>query len=65
MLEPVVDGFRNFQKEDYGVSPEEMLLDRAQIMGLTAPEMTVLIRGLSVLNAFSYTHLTQPTRDLL
>ena len=46
VLEPVVDGFRNFQKEDYGVSPEEMLLDRAQIMGLTAPEMTVLIGGM-------------------
>ncbi len=46
VLEPVVDGFRNFQKEDYGISPEEMLLDKAQIMGLTAPEMTVLIGGL-------------------
>ncbi len=46
VLEPVVDGFRNYQKEDYGISPEEMLLDKAQIMGLTAPEMTVLIGGL-------------------
>jgi len=46
VLEPVVDGFRNFQKEDYGVSPEEMLLDKAQIMGLTAPEMTVLVGGM-------------------
>ena len=46
VLEPVVDGFRNYQKEDYGISPEEMLLDKAQIMGLTAPEMTVIIGGL-------------------
>ena len=46
VLEPVVDGFRNYQKEDYGISPEEMLLDKAQIMGLTAPEMTVLVGGL-------------------
>ena len=46
VLEPVVDGFRNYQKEDYGISPEEILLDKAQIMGLTAPEMTVLIGGL-------------------
>ncbi len=46
VLEPFVDGFRNYQKEDYGISPEEMLLDKAQIMGLTAPEMTVLIGGL-------------------
>ncbi len=46
VLEPIVDGFRNYQKEDYGISPEEMLLDKAQIMGLTAPEMTVLIGGL-------------------
>src|SRR6056300_499394 len=46
VLEPVVDGFRNFQKQDYGISAEEMLLDKAQIMGLTAPEMTVLIGGM-------------------
>ena len=46
VLEPVVDGFRNYQKEDYGISPEEMLLDKSQIIGLTAPEMTVLIGGL-------------------
>jgi len=45
-LEPVADGFRNWQKEDYVVSPEELLLDRAQLMGLTAPEMTVLIGGM-------------------
>ena len=45
-LEPLADGFRNWQKEDYVVSPEEMLLDRAQLMGLTASEMTVLIGGM-------------------
>jgi catalase-peroxidase len=43
------DGFRNWQKQDYVVQPEEMLLDRAQLLGLTAPEMTVLIGGLRVL----------------
>ncbi|WP_409523159.1 catalase/peroxidase HPI [Nitrincola sp. MINF-07-Sa-05] len=48
-LEPVHDGFRNWQKKDYVVSPEEMLLDRAQLLGLTAPEMTVLIGGMRVL----------------
>ena len=46
VLEPLADGFRNFQKEDYDVSPEEMLLDRAQLLDLTASEMTVLIAGL-------------------
>ena len=46
VLEPLSDGFRNYQKTDFSVSPEEMLLDRAQLMGLTAPEMTVLIGGL-------------------
>ncbi|MDI5983316.1 catalase/peroxidase HPI [Halomonas sp. M4R5S39] len=48
-LEPVADGFRNWQKKEYVVKPEEMLLDRAQLMGLTAPEMTVLIGGMRVL----------------
>ncbi|PWE50904.1 catalase/peroxidase HPI [Thioclava sp. NG1] len=46
VLEPLADGFRNWLKQDYVVSPEEMLLDRAQLMGLTAPEMTVLIGGM-------------------
>ena len=46
VLEPLADGFRNFQKEDYDVSPEEMLLDRAQLLDLTASEMTVLIAGM-------------------
>jgi len=45
-LEPLADGFRNWQKKDYVVSPEEMLLDRTQLMGLTAPEMTVLLGGM-------------------
>lgn len=49
VLEPLHDGFRNWQKQDYAVTAEEMLLDRAQLMGLTAPEMTVLIGGLRVL----------------
>ena len=50
-LEPVHDGFRNWQKQSYAVSPEEMLLDRTQLMGLTAPEMVVLVGGLRVLGA--------------
>ncbi|MDP3290281.1 MAG: peroxidase family protein, partial [Methyloversatilis sp.] len=49
VLEPVADGFRNWQKRDYVVTAEELLLDRAQLMGLTAPEMTVLIGGMRVL----------------
>ena len=48
-LEPLADGFRNWQKQDYLVSPEELLLDRAQLMGLTAPEMTVLVGGMRVI----------------
>nr|WP_310075712.1 catalase/peroxidase HPI [Cellvibrio fibrivorans] len=48
-LEPIHDGFRNWVQKDYVVQPEELLLDRAQLMGLTAPEMTVLIGGLRVL----------------
>lgn len=48
-LEPVADGFRNYQKQDYMVKPEELLLDRAQLLGLTAPQMTVLIGGLRVI----------------
>jgi catalase-peroxidase len=49
VLEPMADGFRNWQKQDYVVKPEEMLLDRAQLMGLTAREMTVLVGGMRVL----------------
>jgi catalase-peroxidase len=48
-LEPLQDGFRNWSKKDYIVSPEEMMLDKAQLMGLTAPEMTVLLGGMRVL----------------
>jgi len=48
-LEPLHDGYRNWLKQDYAVSPEELLLDRTQLMGLTAPEMTVLIGGMRVL----------------
>ncbi len=48
-LEPIHDGFRNWLKKNYTVSPEELMLDRAQLMGLTAHEMTVLIGGMRVL----------------
>lgn len=48
-LEPIHDGYRNWLKKDYLVNPEELLLDRTQLMGLTAPEMTVLIGGMRVL----------------
>lgn len=49
VLEPVADGFRNWLKKDYAVQPEEMLLDRAQLLGLTAPEMTCLLGGMRVI----------------
>ena len=49
VLEPLADGFRNYQKTKYAVTAEEMLLDRAQLLTLTAPEMTVLIGGMRVL----------------
>ena len=49
VLEPLADGFRNWQKKHYVVKPEELLLDRAQLMGLTAAEMTVLVGGMRVL----------------
>jgi catalase-peroxidase len=51
VLEPVADGFRNYLKTKYAVTAEELLVDRAQLLTLTAPEMTVLIGGLRVLNA--------------
>ncbi|RCK50822.1 peroxidase [Thalassospira profundimaris] len=50
VLEPLADGFRNWLKKDYVVSAEEMLLDRAQLMGLTAPEMTALVGGMRALD---------------
>jgi len=46
VLEPLADGFRNYQKTEYSVSPEEMLVDKSQLLGLTAPEMTVLVGGM-------------------
>ena len=49
VLEPIHDGYRNWLKKEYAVNPEELLLDRTQLMGLTAPEMTVLIGGMRVL----------------
>ncbi len=46
VLEPIADGYRNWLKKDYAVTPEELMLDRTQLMGLTAPEMTVLVGGM-------------------
>ncbi len=51
VLEPTADGFRNYQKARYSVSAEELLVDRAQLLTLTAPEMTVLVGGMRVLDA--------------
>jgi len=51
VLEPVADGFRNYQKTRFAVPAEQLLVDKAQLLGLTAPEMTVLVGGLRVLNA--------------
>ena len=51
VLEPAADGFRNYQKAQYAVNAEELLVDRAQLLTLTAPEMTVLVGGLRVLGA--------------
>jgi catalase-peroxidase len=50
VLEPIADGFRNYQKAKYSVSAEELLVDKAQLLTLTAPEMTVLVGGMRVLN---------------
>ena len=51
VLEPLADGFRNYQKAQYAVSAEELLVDKAQLLTLTAPEMTVLVGGMRVLGA--------------
>ena len=51
VLEPKADGFRNYLKQDYSVKPEELLIDRSQLLTLTAPEMTVLMGGMRVLGA--------------
>ena len=56
VLEPVADGFRNFQKTDFTISPEEMLLDKAQLLGLTAPEMTALVGGMRALGISENNH---------
>jgi len=56
VLEPAADGFRNFQRTSFAVSPEEMLLDKAQLLGLTAAEMTVLVGGLRALGISSDGH---------
>ncbi|WP_170433424.1 catalase/peroxidase HPI [Ruegeria arenilitoris] len=50
-LEPIADGFRNYQRKEYSVSPEELLVDKAQLLTLSAPEMTVLVGGMRVLGA--------------
>ena len=55
-LEPIADGFRNFQKEGSSLPSEEMMLDKAQLLGLTAPEMTVLIGGMRALGISSNNH---------
>ena len=51
VLEPMADGFRNYEKKSYTLSPEELLVDKAQLLGLSAPEMTVLVGGMRVLGA--------------
>ncbi|MCB1487450.1 MAG: catalase-peroxidase, partial [Bauldia sp.] len=51
VLEPIADGFRNYEKARYSVTAEELLIDKAQLLTLTAPEMTVLVGGLRVLGA--------------
>ena len=55
-LEPIADGFRNFQKEGSSLPSEEMMLDKAQLLGLTAPEMTVLIGGMRAMGISSNNH---------
>ncbi|MDB2390934.1 catalase/peroxidase HPI [Alphaproteobacteria bacterium] len=56
VLEPDADGFRNYQKADFSFSPEEMLLDKAHLLGLTAPEMTVLVGGMRALGISANGH---------
>ena len=51
LLEPCADGFRNYLKAKYSVTPEDLLVDRAQLLTLTAPEMTVLLGGMRVMNS--------------
>ncbi|MEA1880850.1 MAG: catalase/peroxidase HPI [Candidatus Marinimicrobia bacterium] len=56
VLEPFADGFRNYQNKEFTVSPEHMLLDKAQLLGLTAPEMTVLVGGMRALGISTDDH---------
>jgi catalase-peroxidase len=56
VLEPLTDGFRNYQQTEFAVSPEEMMLDKAQLLGLTAPEMTVLLGGMRSLGISNDDH---------
>ena len=56
VLEPEADGFRNYQKTEFTVSPEEMMLNKAQLLGLTAPEMTVLVGGMRALGITANGH---------
>ena len=56
VLEPYADGFRNYQNKEFTVSPEHMLLDKAQLLGLTAPEMTVLVGGMRALGISANGH---------
>ncbi|MEE3254075.1 MAG: peroxidase family protein, partial [Chloroflexota bacterium] len=56
VLEPEADGFRNYQKTEFTVSPEEMMLNKAQLLGLTAPEMTVLVGGMRALGITANDH---------
>ena len=51
VLEPIADGFRNYQKADYTLTAEQLLVDKSQLLTLTAPEMTVLVGGMRVLNS--------------
>ena len=78
VLEPEADGFRNYLKKNYTVTPEEFMLDRAHLLGLTAPEMTVLVGGMramgissddrgvfsdkEILDNLSLIHISEPTR---
>ncbi|MEC8094025.1 MAG: peroxidase family protein, partial [Pseudomonadota bacterium] len=64
-LEPRADGFRNFQRGSFTVAPEEMLLDRAQLLGLTASEMTVLVAGLRSLGISDNGHGVWTSTDKL
>lgn len=70
VLEPVADGFRNYKKAGHAVSAEELLVDKAQLLTLTAPEMTALVGGMRALNAnFDgsshgvFTHIPRQTHE--